>query len=62
MATAAGAEVRILFVFDPGRSAILLVTGDKAGKWSRWYAEAIPRGEQLYEIYPKDRAEEEAAE
>jgi hypothetical protein len=38
------------------------VTGDKAGKWSRWYAEAITRGEQLYEIYLKDRAEEEAAE
>jgi hypothetical protein len=36
------------------------VTGDKAGKWSRWYAEAIPRGEQLYEIYLKDRAEEAA--
>ncbi len=26
-------EVRVLFVFDPWRSAILLVAGDKAGKW-----------------------------
>jgi Phage derived protein Gp49-like (DUF891) len=40
-------EVRILFVFDPWRSAILLVAGDKSGKWNRWYAEAIPRAEQL---------------
>jgi len=53
-------EIRILFVFDPWRSAILLVAGDKAGRWNRWYAEAIPRAEQLYDIYLKERAEEEA--
>jgi hypothetical protein len=53
-------EVRVLFVFDPWRSAILLVGGDKAGKWGRWCDEAIPRAEQLYEIYLKERAEEEA--
>jgi hypothetical protein len=35
----------------------LLVAGNKAGKWSRWYAKAIPRAEQLYEIYLKERAE-----
>ena len=52
-------EIRILFVFDPWRSAILLVAGDKAARWKRWYAEAIPRSEQLYEIYLKERAEEE---
>jgi hypothetical protein len=53
-------EVRILFVFDPWRSAILLVAGDKSGKWNRWYASAVPRAEQLYEIYLKERAEEES--
>ncbi|MGH3157575.1 MAG: type II toxin-antitoxin system RelE/ParE family toxin [Streptosporangiaceae bacterium] len=53
-------EIRILLVFDPWRSAILLVADDKSGKWSRWYAEAIPHAEQLYEIYLKERAEEEA--
>jgi hypothetical protein len=53
------ADGRILFVFDPWRSAILLVAGDKSGKWNRWYAEAIPHAEQLYEIYLKERAEEE---
>jgi len=52
-------EVRILFVFDPWRSAILLVAGDKAGSWNKWYARMIPRAEQLYEIYLKERAEEE---
>jgi len=45
-------------VFDPWRSAILLIAGDKAGKWNRWYREAIPRAEHLYEIYLKERAEE----
>ncbi len=52
-------ELRILFVFDPWRSAILLVAGDKAGNWKQWYREAIPRAEQLLEIYLKERAEEE---
>src|SRR5581483_84101 len=28
-------EVRLLFVFDPEREAILLVAGDKAGRWSQ---------------------------
>lgn len=58
--SASTSEVRILFVFDPWRSAILLVAGDKSGKWSRWYVEAIPHAEQLYEIYLKERAQEEA--
>lgn len=53
-------EIRVLFAFDPWRSAILLVAGDKARKWNEWYREAIPRAEQLYEIYLKERAEEEA--
>ena len=52
-------QIRILFVFDPWQSAILLVAGDKARQWRRWYTEAIPRAEQLYEIYLKERAEQE---
>ena len=42
-------ELRILFVFDPWRSAVLLVAGDKSGRWDKWYRMAIPRAEQLYE-------------
>jgi hypothetical protein len=55
-------EVRILFVFDPWRSAILLIAGDKSGKGNRWYAEAIPRAEQLYEVYLKERARRRAGD
>jgi hypothetical protein len=39
--SAGGTEIRILFAFDPERSAILLVAGDKAGRWRRWYKRAI---------------------
>jgi len=35
-------EVRILFAFDPQRQAILLVAGDKAGRWQEWYRRNVP--------------------
>jgi hypothetical protein len=53
-------STRILFLFDPWRSSVLLVAGDKAGRWSSWYEEAIPLAEQRFEIYLKERAEEES--
>lgn len=55
-------ELRVLFIFDPWRSAILLVAGDKAGNWKRWYDKAIPRAEELYQIYLAERATEEGEE
>lgn len=51
-------EIRILFAFDPWRSAILLIAGDKAGQWQRWYRQAIPLAEQLYETYLQERRKE----
>jgi hypothetical protein len=41
-------EIRILYVFDPERRAVLLVAGDKAGNWSRWYRDAIKLAEDRY--------------
>lgn len=41
-------EVRLLFVFDPIRQAVLLVGGDKAGDWRGWYDKAIPEAEAAY--------------
>lgn len=35
-------ELRILFAFDPERRAILLIGGDKAGNWKKWYRDSIP--------------------
>ncbi|WP_426509395.1 type II toxin-antitoxin system RelE/ParE family toxin [Dactylosporangium sp. McL0621] len=51
-------EIRILFVFDPWRSAILLIAGDKSGQWNRWYRQAIPEAEQFYATYLKERERE----
>lgn len=59
--SAGRAEVRVLFVFDPWRSAVLLVAGDKSGRWDRWYREAIPEAEQRYATYLKERQEEAGA-
>jgi hypothetical protein len=53
--SAGASEVRILFVFDPERHAVLLVAGDKAGRWSAWYREAVPLAETRYAAYLKER-------
>ncbi|HLU71716.1 MAG TPA: type II toxin-antitoxin system RelE/ParE family toxin [Nonomuraea sp.] len=50
-------EIRIIFAFDPTRSALLLLGGDKAGNWERWYKENIPLAEQLYIDYTCDDEE-----
>ena len=47
-------EVRILFIFDPLRNAVLLVAGDKSGRWQEWYRESIPLAEALYDEYLKE--------
>jgi hypothetical protein len=48
---ASDGSLRILFAFDPRRTVILLLGGDKSGDWRRWYARAIPEAERLYEVY-----------
>jgi hypothetical protein len=47
--SAGASELRILFIFDPQRNAVLLVAGDKAGQWETWYRENIPLPERRYE-------------
>ena len=44
----------MLFAFDPTRSALLLLGGDKAGNWKRWYRENIPLAERLYLEYTEE--------
>jgi len=46
-----GGAIRILFAFDPRRQAALLLGGDKSGQWNAWYAEAIPRADDLFDEY-----------
>lgn len=38
----------MLFAFDPRRTAILLIGGNKTGK-GRWYKEFVPMADRLYE-------------
>ncbi|MEU7746129.1 type II toxin-antitoxin system RelE/ParE family toxin [Nonomuraea sp. NPDC049158] len=56
--------LRVLFVFDPWRSAILLVAGDKIREQpaapDRWYGKAIRQAEELYQTYLIERVEEES--
>jgi hypothetical protein len=42
-------NIRVLFAFDPQRTAILLVGGDKTGRWEEWYRRMIPVADRLYE-------------
>jgi hypothetical protein len=53
--SSARSEVRILFIFDPARNAVLLVAGDKSGRWAEWYREAIPAAEALYDRYLREQ-------
>jgi hypothetical protein len=51
-------ELRVLFVFDPLRQAVLLLGGDKTGAWNDWYRWAIPRADDLYDEYLQDLRDE----
>jgi len=41
----------VLFMFDPRRTVILLLGGDKTDEWDRWYEWAIPAADDLYDAY-----------
>lgn len=47
-------EIRILFAFDPLRKAVLLVAGDKAGKWDEWYKVNVPLADERFDSWLKD--------
>ena len=47
--SAGRSEIRILFAFDPKRRAILLVAGDKAGRWKQWYDTNIPIADDRFD-------------
>lgn len=57
--SAGRSEIRLLFVFDVEREAVILVGGDKSGQWSRWYRENIPVAEERYEQYAIERKNKE---
>jgi hypothetical protein len=40
-------STRVLFAFDSDRRPVMLVGGDKRGKWNRWYPGATRNAERL---------------
>jgi hypothetical protein len=43
-----GRGIRVLFAFDSDQNPVMLVGGDKTGKWNRWYPSRIKLAESLY--------------
>ena len=43
-----GKHLRLLFAFDPNRTAIILVAGDKTNNWKNWYEQNIPIADQRF--------------
>ncbi len=48
-----GKPLRTLYAFDPRRTAILLIGGEKAGD-DRWYDVFIPVADRLYDEHLRD--------
>ena len=51
-AQSAGRLLRVLYVFDPRRRALLLVGGDKTGD-DRWYDRMVPMAENIFNEHLK---------
>ncbi|OBK30132.1 diaminopimelate decarboxylase [Mycobacterium sp. 1165196.3] len=52
-------KIRVLFAFDTQRVAVMLVGGDKAGDWSRWYDENIAIADDLFDQHLEALEEEQ---
>jgi hypothetical protein len=52
-----GKPLRTFYVFDPRRTAILLIGGDKTGN-DRFYDEMVPVADKIYDEYLKEIQEE----
>ncbi|MFN8556085.1 MAG: type II toxin-antitoxin system RelE/ParE family toxin [Dehalococcoidia bacterium] len=54
-----GGNLRGLFAFDPRRTALPLIGGDKTNRWQAWYARFIPIADRLYDDHLATLAREE---
>jgi len=53
----AGKPYRVLYAFDPRRTVILLIGGDKTGN-DRWYKEFVPLADALYDQHVEELEKE----
>ena len=56
-----GRPYRVLYIFDPHRTALLLLGGGKTGD-DRWYERNVPLADQLYDDYLIEIEEEHDAQ
>ena len=52
-----GRPIRVFYAFDPRRTSILLIGGDKTGN-DRFYEEYVPVADGLYDEYLKELRKE----
>jgi hypothetical protein len=52
-----GKPIRIFYAFDPRRSAILLIGGDKTGD-KRFYDRMVPIADKLYDVHIQELKQE----
>jgi len=52
-----GHPLRAFYAFDPRRTAILLIGGDKTGN-DNFYDEMVPKADKIYDEYLKEIKEE----
>lgn len=53
----AGRPYRVLYAFDPRRTAILLLGGDKTGN-DRWYEVFVPTADAIYDRHMEELRKE----
>ena len=46
-----GTTLRLIFLFDSSRRAVILAAGDKRNQWKSWYRKQIPIAEFKYREY-----------
>ena len=49
------AEPRILFAFDQGQTAVVLLAGTEMGDWTKWYSDSVPLAHSRYIQYLRER-------
>jgi hypothetical protein len=54
----ASPTIRVFFAFDPRRTAMLLIGGNKAGKTKRFYRQMISKADQIYDAHLRRIKEE----
>lgn len=52
-----GRPFRVLYAFNPHRTGILLIGGDKTGN-PRWYREFVPKADAIYAQHLREIGEE----